>query len=328
MIIQPRPIFSFIGWFAMLLLLAGCGSDPVQKGDNAFQEGNYGAAVLQYEKALQEQDTPEIRKKLAIANFKLGELLYKRRHVIRAYEGRIKEGLKYAPQNPDAELKRALSNAYLGVALEYKNLPPKNPTQREQFFQKTLEYLEKAVQTDPQNTKAQQAMAQFTEENFEKMLNRGIRAYKKGKSDPGQFIIAEYYLEKALNFKPNHPEAQKYLKLARKGGLDVLDMSKQYPIAITSQKWIQGAYAIYVVVRNNTRNAITVAPENFILLASDESEYTGSTRPEFKPPFVQKTLKPAEEADGVLVFQVQGKPHFTRLELWLNDELASAKNFP
>ncbi len=315
--------------FLLLTLLIGCGSDPLTKGDEAFQQGNYGEAVINYEEALKAQpENDEIRKKLAIANFKLGEQLFKARKVIRVYEGRIKEGLKYAPKNPDAEFQRALSNAYLGVALAYKNLPPQNPTQREMFFQKTLNYLEKARQTDPQNSAAEKAYTQFVEENFGKMLNKGIAAYKKGKKDPGQYLIAEYYLEKALSFKPDHAEAKKYLRRARKGGLDVLDMSKHYPIAITSQKWMKNWYAIYVVVRNNTNQDITVAPENFVLLAADESEYTGTARPEFKPPFSKTVLKPATEADGVVVFAVKGKPRFTRLELWLNDELASAKNFP
>ncbi len=306
-----------------------CGKDPVTKGDEAFQQRQYGEAVLNYEEALKAQpENDAIRKKLAIANFKLGEQLFKARHVIRAYEGRIKEGLKYAPKTPDAEFKRALSDAYLGVALAYKQTPPKNPTQREMFFQKTLEYLEKAQQADPTNTAAQEAYQQFVEENFENMLNKGIAAYKKGKKDPGQYLIAEYYLEKALQFKPDHPQAKKYLRLARKGGLDVLDMSKKYPIAITSQKRIKDWYAIFVVVRNNTPQDITVSPENFVLLAADESEYTGTTRPEFKPPFSRITLKPAQEAEGVVVFPVKGKPRFVRLELWLNDELASAKNFP
>ncbi len=311
------------------LLLLHCGSDPIQKGDEAFQKGNYGEAVLFYEEALQQQpENNELKRKLAIANFKLGEQLFKARRVIRAFEGRLKEGLKYAPQPMDDAFKRELSQTYLALALAYKNLPPKNPIQKETYFQKTLHYLEKARETDPTNTEAQNAYQQFVEENFDTMLQNGLAAYRKGKEDPGQYFVAEYYLEKALSFKPDHPEAQKYLRLARKNGLDVLDMSKQYPIAITSQKRVKDQYAIFVVVRNNTPRPVTVAPENFVLLAADESEYTGTTRPEFKPPFQKRTLQSAEEAEGVVVFPMTGNPKLVRLELWLNDELASAKNFP
>ncbi len=319
----------FLAWLTVGLFLIHCGSDPVQKGDAAFQQGNYGEAVLYYEEALKDQpENTALKRKLAIANFKLGEQLFKARRVIRAFEGRLKEGLKYAPQPMDDAFKRELSHTYLALALAYKKLPPKNPIQRETFFQKTLYYLEQARKVDTTNTEAEQAYQKFVQENFDTMLQKGLAAFQKGKADPGKYFVAEYYLEKALQFKPDHRQARKYLTLARKNGLDVLDMNKRYPIAITSQKQVKDVYAIFVVVRNNTTQPITVAPENFILLLDDESDYTGTTRPEFKPPFNKRTLQSAEEAEGVVVFTISGKVRPRRLELWLNDELASAKNFP
>ena len=313
----------------VVLFLLACGGDPLPRGDEAFQQGKYAEAMKYYKEALKNQpDNPEIQKKIAFTYFKIGEYFFKTRRVIRAFEGQVEKGIQAAPDPDDPEFRRQLSQTYFALAEAYQSVKPENPVQKEQFFKKTLFYLEKAIETDSSNSAAQQALQQFSEKNFQEMLNRGLNAYKKGPEDPLEYLAAEFYLTRALKFNPDHKEARRYLRLARKKGLDVLNMSQDMPIAISSQLKKGRLLAYYIVIRNNTNEPRRVSSRNFYLLTAEGDEVQGSTSQEFAEPFQETTLQPGEETGGVVTFQIQPRKKYVRVEYWHENAVLGYKNLP
>ncbi|NOX38735.1 MAG: DUF4352 domain-containing protein [Calditrichaeota bacterium] len=313
----------------VLLIFLACGGDPIQQGDQAFQQGKYSEAMKFYNEALKAQpDNPEIKKKIAFTYFKIGEHFFKTRRVIRAFEGQVEKGIQIAPDPDDPEYRRTLSQTYLALAQAYQQVKPENPVQKEQFFKKTLYYLEKAIETDSSNTEAQEALRVFSEKNFQEMLDRGLTAYKKGPKDPLEYLVAEYYLERALKFNPDHKEAKRYLRLARKKGLDVLNINQDMPIAISSQLKKGRLLAYYIVIRNNTDEPRRVSSQNFYLITADGDEVQGGTSREFAEPFQDVTLQPGQETGGVVTFQINPRVKYVRVEYWHENDVAGYKNLP
>jgi len=318
---------SFI--LMLLLLILGCSKDPIQKGDQEFQKGNYANAIRLYQEALkQAPDDASLKEKIAISYFRAGKKIYELRKVIPAFESRLTKGLNYVPETPSANLKQEISKAYFQIAEAYRNAQPENPYQKQQFFQKTLNYLEKALEYDPQNQTAQQMYDKIISDNFQQMLNRGIQYYKNGKSNPDNFLLAEYYLSRALKFKPDNAEAKKYLKLTREQTLSIIDYDQSVPFAITDKLSKKGLLAYYIIVHNNTKNPISVEALNFYLISEDNSEIPGHSSSEFAKPFQKVQLAPDKEGEGVVAFKLPAGAKPVQVLLKLEGEVVGSKHLP
>ncbi len=313
----------------LVILLSGCSKTPVEKGDEAFAQGRYAEAIRAYLEATKEQpENPALKEKIATAYFKQGEKLFQMRKVLKAFEARVELGAKYVPEQPSEQMRKTLSQVYYALAMAYKNTPPENPYQKKTYFDKTLSYLEKAIRFDENNNEARQALQSFQNEHFQEMLDKGIDRYNKGKVDETNYILADYYLTNANKFKPGDPQVQKYLRLARKKALNILDPGQRIPLAITDQLKKDQYLAFYVVVHNIDLPKIAFDASNFYLISDEGSEIQGEANPMFDSYLKPVTLGQEEETEGVVAFPIKPNQKYHRLELRFDGEVLGYKNLP
>lgn len=312
-----------------LITFLSCGKAPTQKGDEAFQQKNYSEALKNYLEALKETPNDDLLKeKIATTYFKAGEIFWEKRRVLKAFEVRVYDGLKFLPPNPSPEMKVQVSEAYFKLALAYKNAKAENPFQKEQFFNKALQNLKRSLAYDSTNTEANKALEQFKLENFQKYLERGIASYRKGSRDALQYLNADIYLTNALRLDPENEKAQKYLKRARERALNLLDPGQQVPFAITDQMENSEYLAFLVVVHNQLSEGLSINAGNFYLVKENGKEIRGKSSGMFSTPFAPTSLANGEEAAGVVAFPLPETKDYARLELRKNGDLLGFKNLP
>ena len=84
--------FGFVSLF--ILLIFACSSDPVQKGDEAYQKGKYAEALKFYMEAQKSGiQTPGLKEKIINTKLQYGEMIYQRRKVLRVLEARYEEDI-------------------------------------------------------------------------------------------------------------------------------------------------------------------------------------------------------------------------------------------
>lgn len=312
-----------------MIFLFSCAKNPIQKGDEALQKGQYAEALKAYTEALKAQpDNQALKEKMAIAYLKQGESIYRRMHVISAFEARVTTALKYIPEQPSTELQNTLSQIYYELALAYKDAQPENPYQKLKYFKKTMDYLEKSLNYNPENQQAQTALENFKKAHFQEMFDKGKDYLKKAKRDPVHYIAAEYYLSNAYKLDPQNKQVQKYLTLVRKKYLNILDPGQDVPIAITDQLKKKGFLAFLVVVKNQTEADLPISAKNFYLISATGEAIPGSASDQFANPLANKTLSDYEEAEGVVAFPVKPGQKYVRLEFRKDNQVLGYKNLP
>ena len=313
----------------IILIMASCGKAPMQKGDDAFQEQKYSEALKYYLEALKKTPNDEtLREKIATTFFKEGEIFWEKRRVLKAFEARVNDGLRYLPGFPSPEMNKSVSQAYLSLAFAYRDAKAENPFQKEQFFNKALENLKKAVRYDSTNAQANEAIAQLKTENFQKYLDRGISAYKKGRRDPLQYLNADIYLTNALRLDAENESAQSYLKRAREKSLNLLDPGQDVPFAITDQMENGDYLAFLIVVHNQLSQNIGVNASNFYLVSEDGKQVQGKTSGMFSTPLQPATVGNGDEIAGVVAFSLPIDKNNGRLEFRKNGDVLGYKNLP
>ncbi|RMG62605.1 MAG: tetratricopeptide repeat protein [Calditrichaeota bacterium] len=312
-----------------LVLLWGCGSDPVAEGDAAYQRGEYAQAIRHYQEALKAQpQSTAVQEKLGLAYCRLGQLFYQKRHVWRAFEANVEKGVKLIGENPSPETRRELTRLYLALALAFKETPPENNHQKREFFDKTLHYLEEARRLDPENSEAEKVLNDFMAENFADMLAKGQRYLELGKQDPANYLVAEYYLSRALKFRPQDARAAEYLQRARQAALAVPDMDQAVPLAITNQAHKKGLDAFYVVAFNNTHAPLRLDPAGFRLNLVNGDQLQPLQKHPFTHPFPAARVAPGKSSEGVLVFRIPAKARVSRLVYLADGEVLGSKALP
>ncbi|HFE64332.1 MAG TPA: hypothetical protein ENK14_07960, partial [Caldithrix sp.] len=298
-----KPFFSFIIIIPLLLLLVGCSKAPLERGDEAFRQGNYGEAILAYLEAAKEQpENDAIKEKIATAYFKQGELIYQKRRVLRAFQARVDKGVEYLPINLSEEMRKTVSNTHLQLALAYQKTRPENNYQKKEYFDKTLYNLEEALAFDPANSKAEQALQDFKTAHFQEMLDKGKRYYNLGKKDPLNYLNADYYLTNATKFNTENTEVIKLLKKVRSKALNVLDPTQQIPLAIADRTSKEGFLAYLIVIQNPDLENLKISAANFILLNQNGKEIKGQSSELFAQALSPATLKTGAEISGVVAF--------------------------
>ncbi len=324
-----KKLVIIIPFFVVILLLSGCGKGLMESGDEAYGQQNYTDALKFYLEASKEfPNDMALKEKIALCYFKEGELFYEKRRVIKAFEARVKNGMKFVPANPSPTLTTEISNVHLKLAYAYRQAKAENPIQKKQFVDAALEYIDKSLSYDSTNTEARQALDEFKEEHFTGLLEKGLTAYKRGTQDPLQYIAADYYLTQSLKLDPEDTEALKYLQLSRKKALNLLDPGMNVPIAITDQMKNEQYLAFLVVVYNLLPENLYVTPENLYLVKKDGKEIRGRTSGMFSTPLENKTIVNGEEIAGVVAFQLPEKQDYARLEFRKNGEILGYKNLP
>lgn len=321
--------FFIIGSLSFIVLLTGCGKALLEKGDEAFQQQKYTEALRFYLEVFKEnQNDDTLKEKIAISYFREGEIFYEKRRVIKAFEMRVNIGLKYVSDYPSPNLKKILSNTYLRLAQAYKSQKGENPYQQREYFEKALENLEKSISMDSTNIAANEALAQFKNDYFQDLLEKGIVSYRKGSRDALQYIAADHYLTNALKLDPNNKQAKRYLKLTRKRALNLLDPGLDVPIAITDKMVNEDYIAFLVVVYNLLPDNLRVNASNFFLVREDGKEIRGKTTGMFSTPLDAETITNGQEAGGVVAFSLNDNQQFARLEFRKGDKVLGYKNLP
>lgn len=306
-----------------------CGKALMESGDEAFSQQRYSEALRFYLQVLKENPSDNaLKEKIALCYFREGEVFYEKRKVIKAFEARVKSGLKHLPNNLSENMKKTVSGIYFKLAQAYQTSKADNPYQQKKFIDHALNNLEKSLMYDSTNAQASLVLQQFKEAHFEEMLEKGISAYRKGRKDPLQYIAADHYLSNALKLDSENKQATKYLRLARKKALNVLDPGLDVPLAITDQMVNTDYLAFLVVVYNLLPDNISVNPANFYLVKDDGEEIRGKSSQMFSTPLETKTLKNGEELGGVIAFPLPEQQQLARLEFRKNGEVLGYKNLP
>jgi tetratricopeptide (TPR) repeat protein len=321
--------FIFIAAFLCLLIIIGCGKPPMEKGDEAFKQQKYSEALKYYLEAVKEMpDNNVLKEKIATTYFKQGEIFWEKRRILRGIEARVNSGLSYVPENPTPEMKKTISETYLTLALAYKNAKAENPFQKRQFFNKALESLEQSLLYDSTNTEANNTLAQFKDENFQEMLDKGISTYRRGSRDRLQYIAADYYLTNALKLDPENEDAKRYLRLSRQKSLDLLDPGQNVPIAVTDQMENTEYMAYLVAAYNQMPDPITISASNLYLIRKNGAALQGKISEMFSTPFNTVTISNGEETGGVVAFSLPNTKDYIRLELRKDGDVLGYKNLP
>lgn len=312
-----------------LLLLTGCSKAPLEKGDEAFQQGHYGEAIFAYLEAAKEQpENDAIKEKIATAYFKQGEMIYQKRRVLRAFQARVEKGSEYLPINLSDQMRKTVSNTHLQLALAYQKTRPENNYQKKEYFDKTLYNLEEALAFDPANSKAEKVLRQFKTAHFQEMLNKGKRYFDLGKKDPLNYLNADYYLTNATKFNPENKEALKLLKKVRSKALNVLDPTQQTPLAIADRTSKEGFLAYLVVIQNPDLEDLKISAADFVLATRGGKEIKGQSSELFAQALNPTLLKNGAEVSGVVAFPVKKSEKPTRLEFRANGKVLGYKNLP
>jgi tetratricopeptide (TPR) repeat protein len=318
-----------IAFFSIIIMTAGCSKNLTENGDDAFASKNYTEALKYYLQAAKENpDDSVLYEKIALAYFREGEQFYEKRHVIKAFEARMKSGLQYLPVNPTREMLKEVSNTYLKLAYAYKEARAENPFEERKFLNNALGNIEKSLAIDSTNNEARQALQSFKEEYFMGILEKGLTCYKKGTFDPLQYIAADYYLTNAVKLDPDNPEALKYRSMARKKGLNLLDPGLDVPIAITDRMQNSEYTAFLVVIYNLLPGNLYVSADHFVLIKENGQEVRGRTSGMFTTPLKGQTLQNGDETQGVVAFPVSENRNDARLEFRKDGEVLGYKNLP
>ena len=214
------------------------------------------------------------------------------------------------------------------LALAYKNTNAENPFQKEQFFNNALENLKKAELFDSTNVKVNEAIAELKTENFQKYLDRGVSAFRKGTRDALQYINADIYLTNALRLDPESETARSYLKKAREKSLNVLDPGQDVPFAVTDQMENGEYLAFLIVLHNQLSNSISVNAGNFYLVNENGKQVQGKNSGMFSTPLEPSSVANGDEIAGVVAFPLPVDKNGARLEFRKDGDLLGYKNLP
>ncbi len=320
---------ALIVFLFLVFMNFGCGSDPVEKAENAMQQKNFAEALRYYQEALRKAPhNSQLKENMAETYFAWGEDIYKRSHVLKAFEARIELGKKVLPDSLSLQMRKNLSTVYLKLALAYKNTVPENPYEKKTYFDQTLANLDSAIHYDQDNLQAMKSLQEFEQEKFQEMYEAGVLYYKKGRRDPLQYLAAEYYLSNALKLNSGDSETRRYLKLTRKEALNVLDPGQTVPFAITDEKKQEGMKAYRVVIHSQYPEDIQIKAEDFYLIDSAGNAHRGAASKEFATPLKQRVLKNGQEMQGVVSFSISKSERYVRLELRRNNKVLGHKNLP
>lgn len=329
-------ISGILSLILLSMLLWYCGSDPITKGDKAYAAGKFDEALKYYFEA--KKDQPEntlIDEKIALSYGQRGLQLHQRNRNVASFSGNIERAQKYVPpDNGSPEFKKAYSVILFELARAYHQAKPENPVQEEQFFSKTLDYLDQALLLDYGNEPADSLLAAIRLANFQKMFDRGksfLEQARKEKTNNELFISAEIFLNRAVSFDPSNTEAIKALKEVRQRLLRILDLNIDLPMAIAAMQYTANHLLLDITAFNNLGEPLTFDPAHLKLVDTDNNEYgidlaeTQKYERALTQPVVVENRK---QLDGNVAFKISRKVPLQYLKYELVGAKPSKKYFP
>jgi tetratricopeptide (TPR) repeat protein len=331
-----RYLTAFLALILLLLFLFRCGGDPITNGDKAFQDGKYNEALKFYSDAQKEKpDDQSLKEKIALTYAKKGESLYNRSKNLNSFVGNMeKAGNFITDENQSETFKKEYSKVLFTLAEAYHKSKAENPIQEEQFFTKTLDYLDQALLYDYENEKADSLMASIRKTNFQKMFEKGVQFFKqaqKEKNNGDLYLSAELYMNRAVSFDPQNKEAEQYLKKIRQQTLKILDLNKDFPIAIIAMKRTASHLLIDFSGLNNLGKAFEFDPSKLVVVDMDNNEYF------FDPAETEKydralskpvTVDNRKQVEGNIAFKIPKSINTQFIRYDLGESKTSKKYLP
>ena len=320
---------------AFLLTLIQCGGSKIEEGDAFYADGDYTRAVNSYlEHKKSDAQAPGLDNKIALAYFNKGNQLYNKSRNIKSFAGNYEKAQEnLAESSLTAEQKAEYSTLLYNLAIAYRNSRPNNDIEEEQFFNNTLDYLQLAVNIDPQNTSADSMISHIYTENFQEMYEKGVNAYtraKKVKDNIDHYLRAEHYFEKAVQFNSSDEDAQKYLSNTRKETLGILENIQPFSFCVPNYKIEKNTCYIAVAARNYSNDPMALDLKALTLNTTDGKVINVDLKKtaELEKALSETTLKPFDLVEGQVVYSLEPNTDIEYIAYNVDEEKTVKKYFP
>jgi tetratricopeptide (TPR) repeat protein len=329
-------LLSVVMLCSLMLFLIQCGSDPAVEGEKAFESANYNLAIKHFLEARKsnpaEKQTYE--EKIALSYMLKGKTLYERNRNVKSFSGNFEKSLEHIPDAPSDFFKKEYSKILFALGQGYQKAKPENEIQKEEYLNKSIQYLEDALYNDENNASADSLLEKIKRDNFQKMLNKGEDFYTKaGKTNNGDhYITAEYYFQRASYFDIYNDDAKKMLSKTRKKTLSVLNNREDFAMAVADMNRLSKSLILDLTIKNYATSPVKIILDNFELVDLDGKSYS-LDKTMMGTKFKGKTLKDQELAelkfaDGIIVFAIPKRVKIDYLGYRLNEDETVKKYFP
>jgi hypothetical protein len=329
-------ILSFVILCGLAFMTTHCGSDPAVEGEKAFESANYNLAVKHFLEARKKNPAEKqtYEEKIALSYMLRGKSLYEKNRNIKSFSGNFEKSSEYIPENPSDYFKKEYSKVLFALGNGYQQTRPENEIQKEDYLNKSIQYLEDALYNDENNSSADSLLAKIKVDNFQKMLNKGNDFYTKaGKTKNGDhYITAEYYFQRAAYFDIYNEESKKMLSKTRKKTLSVLNNREDFAMAVADMSRQSKSLILDLTIKNYATSPVSIDINNFELV-----DFNGNTYPldkkmmdsKFKGKGMKNQKLPELKfADGLIVFSIPSKVAIEYLGYRLNEDETVKKYFP
>jgi len=322
--------------FLLSISAFNCGSDPAAEGEKAFQAANYNLAIKHFIEAKKEntENKDAFDEKIALSYMLRGQDLYGRTKNVKSFSGNFEKALDYVPDNPSPDFNQKYSEILYAIANAYMNARPENEIQKEEYLNKTINYLEDALVNDENNTAASELLDKIKVDNFQKMLNKGKDFYSKaGRTKNNDYYInAEYYFQRAAYFDIHNKDAVKMLSKTRKKTLSILNNREDFAMAVADMNRQSKDLILDLTIKNYATNPIELNIKKFELVDIDGNSYKINEKM-MNEKFKDKNLKnqklaELKLAEGYIVFSIPKNAKIDYMGYQLNDEETAKKYFP
>ena len=313
-----------------------CGSDPAVEGEKAYESANYNLAIKHFLEARKSNpaEAQTYEEKIALSYMFRGKSLYEKSKNVKSFSGNFEKSLEYIPDDPSEFFKKEYSKILFALGNGYLQTRPENEIQKEEYLNKSIQYLEDALYNDENNSSADSLLEKIKLDNFQKMLNKGNDFYTKaGKTKNGDhYITAEYYFQRAFYFDIYNDEAKKMLSKTRKKTLSVLNNREDFAIAVADMNRQSKSLILDLTIKNYATSAVSIDIKNFEIVDLDGKSYPldkNMMDTKFKGKALKnQKLAELKFADGILVFSISSKVKIDYLGYNLNEDETVKKYFP
>jgi hypothetical protein len=331
-----QKIISLVGICCLAIVNTYCGSDSGVEGEKAFNDANYTLAIKYFLEARKQDpvNKQNFDEKIALSYMYRGKSLYETSHNVKSFSGNFEKSLEYIPLTPSEEFKKEYSKVLFALGSAYQQTNPENEIQKDDYLNKSIQYLEDALYNDQNNSSADSLLVKIKADNFQKMLNKGNDFYTKaGKTkNSDHYITAEYYFQRAADFDIYNKEAKKMLSETRKKTLSILNNREDFAMAVADMNRQSQSLILDLTIKNYATTPVSVNVKNFELIDTN-----GNTHPVdenmMESKFREKCMKnqnlaELKSADGIIVFTIPSNVPIDYLGYRLNEEETVKKYFP
>jgi len=278
-----------------ILLITSCGKDSSKEALKAYEGKDYSAAIRLFKELhVNEGNDTLYQKELALSYMYRGKELFAKTRNIGTFAGNFEQAEKYIPEPRNGKFKLEYSQLLVDLADAYRKARPGTELEKEEFFDQSLNTVQKAIEEDSTNQSALNLLEDIKQEHFSGLIQRGKDHYNKVRKT-GQldlYYISESVFRQAAKLEPDNKEINKYLNLIRKKTFGILNYRDGLALAVTKFKKNRGKINLNVVVKNYTPVAVNFKPENLALRDAKGRSYE----------LDQKTMK-QDDLLGVIILK-------------------------